>query len=141
MWSIWNRGERSWGNEDVRSGDKAQRLFSATCGTAEAVPFQNFGHSVVFPQPVKPSIDLIGFIGTRPRPEPDPEGSPVPRWGTEKKLLQPVPPGRDFIGGMRTPDFMRGYYQLLPPGGTGQRVSSIRGSATLVEDCCKRFEN
>jgi hypothetical protein len=27
------------------------------------VPFQNFGHLVVFPQPVKPNIDLIGFIG------------------------------------------------------------------------------
>jgi len=45
------------------SGAKAQRLFSATCGTAEAVPFQNFGHVVVFPQPVKPNIDLIGYIG------------------------------------------------------------------------------
>jgi len=38
---------------------------------------------------------------------------------------------------MRTPDFIRGYYQLLPPGETGQRVSSIRGSATPVEDCYK----
>ena len=53
------------------SGAKAQRLFSATCGTLrlrsgqaiEAVPFQNFGHLVVIPQPVKPNIDLIGFIG------------------------------------------------------------------------------
>jgi len=30
-------------------------------GPAEAVPFQNFGHLVVFPQPVKPNIDLIGY--------------------------------------------------------------------------------
>jgi hypothetical protein len=60
--------------DGIASGAKAQRLFSATCGTLrlrsgqaiEAVPFQNFGHLVVFPQPVKPNIDLIGFIGPRP---------------------------------------------------------------------------
>jgi hypothetical protein len=43
-------------SENYPSGAKAQRLFSATCGPAEAVPFQNFGHLVVFPQPVKPII-------------------------------------------------------------------------------------
>jgi len=67
-----------WGMLEMRlpSGAKAQRLFSATCGTAEAVPFQNFGHLVVFPQPVKPIVDLIGFIGMRPRPRGFP-GTPV----------------------------------------------------------------
>jgi len=40
------------------------------------VPFQNFGHLVVFPQPVKPNVDLIGFIGMRPRPRGFP-GTPV----------------------------------------------------------------
>jgi len=44
------------------AGAKAQRLFLATCGTAEAVPFQNFGHLVVFPQPVKPNVDLMALL-------------------------------------------------------------------------------
>jgi len=44
------------------AGAKAQRLFLATCGTDEAVPFQNFGHLVVFPQPVKPNVDLMALL-------------------------------------------------------------------------------
>jgi len=62
----------SQNHKEHPSGAKAQRLFSATCGTLrlrsgqaiEAVPFQNFGHLVVFPQPVKPNIEFMGFIGT-----------------------------------------------------------------------------
>jgi hypothetical protein len=55
------------------------------------VPFQNFGHLVVFPQPVKPNNDLIGFIGTA-------EAVPFQNFGHLVVFPQPVRPNNDLIG-------------------------------------------